>query len=88
MALLSELVKAALYRLSMPQQYNFLPQPSTYFISDLQKVVIIEVIITGGGVYKVPIVVAYKVPIVVAYKVLNSISKKRSPRFGSRKVCL
>ena len=41
-----------------------------------------------GGVYKVPMVVAYKVPIVVAYKVLNSISKKRSPRFGSRKVCL
>ena len=35
---------------------------------------------TGGGVYKVPIV--------VAYKVLNSISEKRSPRFGSRKVCL
>ena len=43
---------------------------------------------TGGSVYKVPIVVAYKVPMVVAYKVLNSISKKRSPRFGSRKVCL
>ena len=41
-----------------------------------------------GGVYKVPMVVAYKVPIVVAYKVLNSISKKWSPRFGSRKVCL
>ena len=44
--------------------------------------------VQGGGVYKVPMVVAYKVPIVVAYKVLNSISKKRSPRFGSRKVCL
>ena len=49
---------------------------------------LLALIDTGGGVYKVPIVVAYKVSIVVAYKVLNLISKKRSPSFGSRKVCL
>ena len=75
------------YRNILFRKNNFCVQSSIYLqtsilsASKMQHVFFVWVN-TGGGVYKVPMVVAYKVPIVVAYKVLNSISKKRSPRFG------